>query len=167
MRVAQKQRKNGALADFTSRGDSSGHIDPTLTTELTVLMSLAVKRPNPRIGSWPLLLLSLHSHCSHLLASGVPLPGVANYEVTSIEHSGTVVRISARYLGSIACPDCQGEKLRSKGRHSRAVGGRGCPKGRASTRRRHTHTSRLLASGVPLTAVCARGRGHTGDSSAG
>jgi len=42
--------------------------------------------------------------------------GLANYEVTSIEHSGGVVRISARYLGSVACPDCQGEKLRSKGR---------------------------------------------------
>ena len=47
--------------------------------------------------------------------------GLANYEVTSIEHSGTVVRISARYLGSIACPDCQGEKLRSKGRYQRMV----------------------------------------------
>jgi hypothetical protein len=33
--------------------------------------------------------------------------GLANYEVTGIEHSGTVVRISARYLGSVACPDCQ------------------------------------------------------------
>ena len=29
--------------------------------------------------------------------------GLANYEVTSIEHSGGVVRIPARYLGSIAC----------------------------------------------------------------
>jgi hypothetical protein len=26
--------------------------------------------------------------------------GLANYEVTGIEHSGTVVRITARYLGS-------------------------------------------------------------------
>ena len=47
--------------------------------------------------------------------------GLANYEVTSIEHSGTVVRISARYLGAVACPDCQGEKLRSKGRYLRTV----------------------------------------------
>ena len=44
--------------------------------------------------------------------------GLANYEVTGIEHSGAMVRISARYLGSVACPDCQGEKLRS-GKHSR------------------------------------------------
>ncbi|HTB13403.1 MAG TPA: hypothetical protein VK752_17600 [Bryobacteraceae bacterium] len=41
--------------------------------------------------------------------------GLANYELTGIEHSGTVVRITTRYLGSVACPDCQGEKLRSKG----------------------------------------------------
>ena len=47
--------------------------------------------------------------------------GLANYEVTGIEHSGTVVRISARYLGSFACPYCQGEKLRTKGRYLRAV----------------------------------------------
>ena len=47
--------------------------------------------------------------------------GLANYEVTSIEHSGGVVRITARYLGSTACPDCQGEKLRSKGRYLRKV----------------------------------------------
>jgi len=47
--------------------------------------------------------------------------GLANYEVIAIEHSGGVVRISARYLGSIACPGCQGEKLRSKGRYLRSV----------------------------------------------
>jgi transposase len=47
--------------------------------------------------------------------------GLANYEVTGIEHSGAVVRISARYLGSVACPDCQSEKLRSKGRYLRSV----------------------------------------------
>ena len=28
--------------------------------------------------------------------------GLANYEVTSIEHSGGEMRISARYLGSVA-----------------------------------------------------------------
>ncbi len=43
--------------------------------------------------------------------------GLANYEVTSIEHSAGVVRILARYLGSVACPDRQGEKLRSKSRY--------------------------------------------------
>jgi hypothetical protein len=47
--------------------------------------------------------------------------GLANYEVTSIKHSGGIVRISARYLESVACPDCQGEKLRSKGRYRRMV----------------------------------------------
>ena len=47
--------------------------------------------------------------------------GLANYEVTGIEHSGGVVRITARYLGSTACPDCQAEKLRSKGRYLRKV----------------------------------------------
>ena len=29
--------------------------------------------------------------------------GLANYEVTSIEHSGGEARISASYLGSVAC----------------------------------------------------------------
>ena len=47
--------------------------------------------------------------------------GLANYEVTGIENSGAMVRISARYLGSVACPDCQSEKLRSKGRYLRSV----------------------------------------------
>ena len=36
--------------------------------------------------------------------------GLANDEVTGIEHRGTVVRITARYLGSIACPDWHGER---------------------------------------------------------
>lgn len=31
------------------------------------------------------------------------------------------VRILARYTGPIACPECNGERLRSKGRYERAV----------------------------------------------
>jgi hypothetical protein len=33
--------------------------------------------------------------------------GLANYEVTSIEHSGGVVRIAARYQGSNRLPGLQ------------------------------------------------------------
>jgi hypothetical protein len=47
--------------------------------------------------------------------------GLANYEVTSIERGGGVVRISAPCLRSIAFPDCWGEKLRSKGRYLRSA----------------------------------------------
>jgi len=47
--------------------------------------------------------------------------GLANYEIVSIEHNGGSVRIGARYSGSIACPDCSGERLRSKGRYQRIV----------------------------------------------
>jgi transposase len=49
------------------------------------------------------------------------LLGLANYEIVSIEHNGGSVRIGARYSGSIACPDCNGEQLRSKGRYQRTV----------------------------------------------
>jgi transposase len=49
------------------------------------------------------------------------LLGLANYEIVSIEHNGGWVRIGARYSGSIACPDCNGEQLRSKGRYQRTV----------------------------------------------
>lgn len=45
--------------------------------------------------------------------------GLANYEIVSIEHRGGAVRISARYSGAIACPDCSSEELRSKGRYQR------------------------------------------------
>jgi hypothetical protein len=42
--------------------------------------------------------------------------GLANYEVTSIEHSGRVERITA--IPAIdRLPGCQSEKLRSKGRY--------------------------------------------------
>ena len=47
--------------------------------------------------------------------------GLANYEIVSIEHNGGAVRIGARYSGTIACPDCSGERLRSKGRYQRIV----------------------------------------------
>ena len=46
---------------------------------------------------------------------------LANYEIVSIEHSSGAVRIAARYKGAIACPDCSGEQLRSKGRYLRTV----------------------------------------------
>ena len=46
---------------------------------------------------------------------------VGNDEVLSVEHSGGVVRIAARYKGTIACPDCGGEELRSKGRYQGTV----------------------------------------------
>jgi transposase len=46
---------------------------------------------------------------------------LANYEIVSIEHNGGSVRISARYQGLIACPDCSSERLRSKGRYQRTV----------------------------------------------
>ena len=47
--------------------------------------------------------------------------GLGGFEITSIEHSGGAVRIGARYSGSIACPGCSGEQLRSKGRYVRTV----------------------------------------------
>jgi transposase len=46
---------------------------------------------------------------------------LANYEIVSIEHNGGSVRISARYQGLIACPDCSSARLRSKGRYQRIV----------------------------------------------
>jgi hypothetical protein len=46
---------------------------------------------------------------------------LANYEIVSIEHSGGAVRISARYKGAVACPECSSEELRSKGRYLRTV----------------------------------------------
>jgi transposase len=47
--------------------------------------------------------------------------GVWGYEITSIEHRAGAVRIQARYSGAVACPDCSGEQLRSKGRYLRRV----------------------------------------------
>jgi transposase len=47
--------------------------------------------------------------------------GLAQYEITSIADDGGTVHISARYTGPIACPDCSGEQLRSKGRYQRTV----------------------------------------------
>ena len=47
--------------------------------------------------------------------------GLFGFEITSTEHTGGAVRIAARYIGSVACPQCSGEQLRSKGRYQRTV----------------------------------------------
>lgn len=47
--------------------------------------------------------------------------GLSNYEIVGIEHKERAVWISARYTGTIACPDCSSEELRSKGRYQRQV----------------------------------------------
>jgi hypothetical protein len=47
--------------------------------------------------------------------------GLFGFEISSIEHTSGAVRIAARYVGSIACPQCSGEQLRSKGRYQRTV----------------------------------------------
>jgi len=47
--------------------------------------------------------------------------GLFGFEITSTEHTGGAVRIAARYIGSVACPECSGEQLRSKGRYQRTV----------------------------------------------
>jgi transposase len=47
--------------------------------------------------------------------------GLFGFEISRIEHQGGVVRIEARYAGSICCPECSGEQLRSKGRYQRTV----------------------------------------------
>jgi transposase len=47
--------------------------------------------------------------------------GLTQYEITGISDQGGTVRISARYTGSIRCPDCDGVRLRNKGRYVRTV----------------------------------------------
>ena len=47
--------------------------------------------------------------------------GLFGFEIHSIEHAGGAVRIAARYAGVIACPECNGEQLQSKGRYQRTV----------------------------------------------
>ncbi len=47
--------------------------------------------------------------------------GLAQYEITSISDNGGTVQIAARYTGSVACPDCNCEQLRSKDRYVRTV----------------------------------------------
>ena len=47
--------------------------------------------------------------------------GLAQCEITKIDGEGGTARISARYTGPVACPDCSSEQLRSKGRYLRTV----------------------------------------------
>ena len=47
--------------------------------------------------------------------------GLGQYEISGVSGTGGTVRISARYTGPVACPDCGGERLRSKGRYQRMV----------------------------------------------
>ncbi len=76
--------------------------------------------------------------------------GLANYEVTSIEHNGTVVRITARYLGSVALARIA--KVRSCGAKAGISGRCGTRAGDAA----------LLVDPGKLTRGCA---GHAvGDS---
>jgi len=49
------------------------------------------------------------------------LLGLPGYQITGIERSQGRVKISARYEGPIACPHCEGKRLRSKGRYTRQV----------------------------------------------
>lgn len=49
------------------------------------------------------------------------LLGLPGYQITHIEEQAGAVRICARYLGEISCPDCQGTKLRSKDRRVRLL----------------------------------------------
>ena len=44
------------------------------------------------------------------------LLGLPNYEISWIELNGVEVRITARYVGPISCPHCDGSRLRSKDR---------------------------------------------------
>jgi transposase len=47
--------------------------------------------------------------------------GLPLYEITAIDRSGGTIRISARYSGPIACPQCSGSHLRHKGWCRRTV----------------------------------------------
>jgi transposase len=41
--------------------------------------------------------------------------GLPQYEISNIERSGGTITVSARYTGSITCPQCGGSRLRHKG----------------------------------------------------
>jgi transposase len=45
--------------------------------------------------------------------------GLPEYQVTSIEERGGVVRIGVRFTGQVACPHCGEQKLRTKDRRTR------------------------------------------------
>ncbi len=49
------------------------------------------------------------------------LLGLPGYQITGIEWRSGLVRISARYSGPMACPDCGGSHIRSKGWYGRQV----------------------------------------------
>ena len=47
--------------------------------------------------------------------------GLPGYQITGIEEREGRVRLSARYTGPIACPQCEGTRLRNKGRRIRQL----------------------------------------------
>ncbi len=47
--------------------------------------------------------------------------GLPGYQLTGIEEREGRVRLSARYTGPIACPQCEGTRLRNKGRRIRLL----------------------------------------------
>lgn len=47
--------------------------------------------------------------------------GLPEYQVTGIEHQQGRVTISAAHVAAVACPDCNGTSLRSKGRRKRRI----------------------------------------------
>ncbi len=49
------------------------------------------------------------------------LLGLPGYQLTGIRREAGTLVLSARYTGPIACPHCQGARLRSKGRYLRRV----------------------------------------------
>lgn len=55
------------------------------------------------------------------MISSEAIIGLPHYEITGTEERAGMVVISARYLGPVACPQCGGQQLRSKGRYLRRV----------------------------------------------
>jgi transposase len=49
------------------------------------------------------------------------LLGLPDYEITAMRRDGGELRISARYKGEIACPDCGGRQLRNRDRRIRML----------------------------------------------
>ena len=49
------------------------------------------------------------------------LLGLPDYQIIGIEWKQGGLRLSARYSGPIVCPECGGQRLRSKGRYARQV----------------------------------------------
>ncbi len=49
------------------------------------------------------------------------LIGLPAYEVTSVEETGGMVRMRARFTGKVQCPHCAGENLRIKDRRTRRL----------------------------------------------